>query len=110
MEGHTDNAGAVAINQKLSEQRAESVRAALAERGVPADRLAAVGFSFNRPMASNATEDGKKINRRVELVILDEKVENITKGEPATSFESAFDNLKKMVEQGLIKPMTVGAK
>lgn len=108
VEGHTDNAGTAAGNQKLSEQRAESVRSALATRGVPADRLSAVGYSFNRPMASNATDEGKKVNRRVELLIVDEKVENITRGEPAGSFESAFDKLKKMVEDGLIKPMIGG--
>ena len=108
IEGHTDNVGNAAGNQKLSEQRAESVRAALATRGVPADRLTAVGYSFNRPMASNATDDGKKVNRRVELLIVDEKVENITRGEPAGSFESAFDKLKKMVEDGLINPLIGG--
>ena len=59
-------------------------------------------------MASNATDEGKKVNRRVELLIVDEKVENITRGEPAGSFESAFDKLKKMVEDGLIKPMIGG--
>ena len=109
VEGHTDNTGNAASNQKLSEQRAEVVLAALAQRGVPADRLTSFGYSFNRPMASNATESGKAVNRRVELVILDEKVANITQGEPASSFESAFDKLKKMVESGLIKPMTAGA-
>ena len=110
VEGHTDNSGTAAGNQKLSEQRAEVVRAALAQRGVPSERLSAVGYSFNRPMASNATDPGKAVNRRVELIILDEKVANITQGEPAASFESAFDKLKKMVEDGLIKPMTPGAK
>ena len=110
VEGHTDNAGTAAGNQKLSEQRAEVIRAALAQRGVPSERLSAIGYSFNRPMASNATDQGKAVNRRVELIILDEKVANITQGEPAASFESAFDKLKKMVEDGLIKPMTPGAK
>ncbi len=110
VEGHTDNAGTATGNQKLSEQRAEVIRAALAQRGVPNERLSAIGYSFNRPMASNATDQGKAVNRRVELIILDEKVANITQGEPATSFESAFDKLKKMVENGLIKPMTPGAK
>lgn len=110
VEGHTDNAGSAASNQKLSEQRAEVIRQALVQRGVPPDRLSALGHSFNRPMASNATEQGKAVNRRVELIILDEKVANITQGEPAASFESAFDKLKKMVESGLIKPMVAGAK
>ena len=110
VEGHTDNVGNAAGNQKLSEQRAEVIRAALAQRGVPDDRLSALGHSFNRPMASNATDQGKAVNRRVELIILDEKVANITRGEPTASFESAFDKLKKMVEDGLIKPMVAGAK
>ena len=110
VEGHTDNAGNAAGNQKLSEQRADVIRTALTQRGVPADRLSAVGYSFNRPMASNATDAGKAMNRRVELIILDEKVANITQGEPAASFESAFDKLKKMVEAGLIKPMVPGAQ
>lgn len=110
VEGHTDNVGNAASNQKLSEQRAEVIRAALVQRGVPVERLSSTGFSFNRPMASNATDQGKAVNRRVELIILDEKVANITQGEPAASFESAFDKLKKMVEDGLIKPMLPGAK
>ena len=110
VEGHTDNAGNAAGNQKLSEQRAETVRTALVQRGVPADRLSALGYSFNRPIASNATDQGKAVNRRVELIILNEKVANITAGEPAGSFESAFDKLKKMVQDGLIKPMVPGAQ
>lgn len=110
VEGHTDNVGNAAGNQKLSEQRAEVIRAALAQRGVPSDRLSALGHSFNRPLASNATDQGKAVNRRVELIILDEKIANITQGEPAASFESAFDKLKKMVEDGLLKPLVSGAK
>ena len=110
VEGHTDNVGNAASNQKLSEQRAEVISAALVQRGVPLERLSSTGFSFNRPMASNATDQGKAVNRRVELIILDEKVANITQGEPAASFESAFDKLKKMVEEGVIKPMLPGAK
>lgn len=110
VEGHTDNVGNAAGNQKLSEQRAETIRGALVQRGVPADRLSALGYSFNRPIASNATDQGKAVNRRVELVILEEKVANITAGEPTGSFESAFDKLKKMVQDGLIKPMVPGAQ
>jgi outer membrane protein OmpA-like peptidoglycan-associated protein len=103
VEGHTDSTGSASANQKLSDLRAESTLKALLERGVPADRLSSVGYSFNRPVASNATDDGKKLNRRVELVILDEKVENITRGEPEGAFVSAWANLKRMVEQGLVK-------
>lgn len=105
VEGHTDNVGAAASNQALSQARAVSLLKALADRGVPMDRLNAVGYSFNRPIASNATDDGRKINRRVELLILEEKVENITKGEPPNAFESAWANLKSMIERGLVKPV-----
>jgi hypothetical protein len=72
---------------------------------VPAARLTAVGFAFNRPIASNATPDGRQLNRRVEILILDEKIETITQGEPPNAFESAWDKLKKMIEQGLVKPV-----
>jgi outer membrane protein OmpA-like peptidoglycan-associated protein len=105
IEGHTDNVGALAPNQALSLARANSLLKTLAERGVPVERLAAVGFAFNRPVASNATPDGRQLNRRVEILILDEKIETITQGEPANAFESAWDKLKKMIEQGLVKPV-----
>lgn len=103
LEGHTDNVGSAAANQTLSEARAKSVREALVRAGVQADRVQTVGYSFNRPMASNATEEGRKLNRRVELIILDEKVETITQGEAPNAFESAWAKLKSMIDQGLVK-------
>jgi flagellar motor protein MotB len=103
LEGHTDNVGSAAANQTLSEARAKSVREALVKAGVQADRVQTVGYSFNRPMASNATEEGRKLNRRVELIILDEKVETITQGEAPNAFESAWAKLKSMIDQGLVK-------
>lgn len=105
IEGHTDNVGNAASNQTLSEARARTVRDALVKQGVNTARLSTVGYAFNRPVASNATEEGRKFNRRVEILILDEKVENITKGEAPNAFESAWAKLKKMIEQGLIKPL-----
>jgi hypothetical protein len=45
------------------------------------------------------------LNRRVDIIILDEKVENITAGEPANAFESAFAKLKSMVDAGLVKAL-----
>lgn len=104
IEGHTDNAGALASNQKLSELRAVSLLQALKERGVPNERMVTAGYAFNRPIASNANDEGKKLNRRVEVVILDEKVANITQDEPPNAFNSAWDNLKKMIEAGVVKP------
>ncbi len=67
--GHSDNQGGLELNIDLSRQRAESVRQALIERGVPADRLEARGVGFLAPLASNATEAGRALNRRVELVL-----------------------------------------
>ena len=105
LEGHTDTVGSAATNQPLSEARAKSVREALVKLGIAPERISTAGYAFNRPVASNATEEGRKLNRRVELLIVDEKVENITRGEPANAFESAWANLKKMIDQGLVKPV-----
>lgn len=104
LEGHTDNTGSPATNQALSEARAQTVRRALQDLGVPAARLSTVGYSFKRPVASNATEDGRRLNRRVEVLILDEKVEQITRGEAPNAFESAWDQLKSLIERGLVRP------
>ena len=105
VEGHTDNVGTLTANQQLSEARAKIVRDALQSRGVPAERLKAEGFAYQRPVVSNSNEEGRALNRRVEIIILDEKVENITAGEPANAFESAFAKLKAMVDAGLVKPL-----
>ena len=71
IEGHTDDTGTPDGNQALSQKRAESVRAFLmAEYGVTADRLEAVGMGQTVPAAPNDTEEGRQTNRRVELVQL----------------------------------------
>ena len=69
VEGHTDNVGSEAYNLDLSRKRAETVRDFLAGQGVTADRLAVEGYGFSRPVADNATEEGRQKNRRVDLVI-----------------------------------------
>jgi outer membrane protein OmpA-like peptidoglycan-associated protein len=66
--GHTDATGSFDYNLKLSQRRAESVVENLAGRGVSRERLFPVGVSFACPVATNATEDGRAKNRRVELV------------------------------------------
>jgi outer membrane protein OmpA-like peptidoglycan-associated protein len=69
VEGHTDSIGTTAANQKLSQRRAESVRARLAERhGVDTRAWKAVGFGPGRPREPNTTIEGRARNRRVELV------------------------------------------
>jgi OOP family OmpA-OmpF porin len=65
IEGHTDADGDAALNQALSQQRADAVRSALIERGVPAVRLVAVGYGAARPVAPNTTPEGRAANRRV---------------------------------------------
>jgi outer membrane protein OmpA-like peptidoglycan-associated protein len=67
---HTDAQGAKSLNQALSEQRAESVKAYLVEQGIAADRLEAKGYGESTPVADNATAEGRAKNRRVELKLL----------------------------------------
>jgi K(+)-stimulated pyrophosphate-energized sodium pump len=69
VEGHTDNTGDPAVNKKLSEDRAASVKAALINQGIPADQVTSVGWGAEKPVASNDTEEGKLKNRRVEITL-----------------------------------------
>lgn len=69
IEGHTDSVGDAGYNQRLSEQRAEAVRAALAQRGISRDRIRSTGLGEDYPVASNAAPEGRAQNRRVEVVI-----------------------------------------
>ena len=67
--GHTDNVGTYTANMDLSGRRAEAVSKALTARhGIAAQRLRAVGVASVAPVATNRTEDGRRLNRRVELV------------------------------------------
>ena len=68
VEGHTDNVGTRAMNQRLSEQRATAVVAWLTAHGIAKDRLTAQGFADTKPVEDNSTEEGRAKNRRVELV------------------------------------------
>ena len=67
--GHTDNSGAAAYNQDLSQRRAVSVAGILRESGVPGNRIAAFGRGEDQPIASNLTPQGRAQNRRVEIII-----------------------------------------
>lgn len=69
IEGHTDSIGNDALNLRLSQRRANSVREYLIEAGIGADRLVAIGFGETMPIASNASESGRSLNRRVEFNI-----------------------------------------
>ncbi|WP_428313341.1 OmpA family protein [Hydrocarboniphaga sp.] len=67
--GHTDGRGSDAYNQKLSQRRAEAVKQYLSGRGIAADRLNTAGYGARKPVADNATDEGRELNRRVELKI-----------------------------------------
>jgi OmpA-OmpF porin, OOP family len=69
IEGHTDNIGAADYNMRLSNQRVLSVLRWLADHGVELSRLSSAGYGLERPVTSNATEDGRRLNRRVEFHI-----------------------------------------
>ncbi|RKT42833.1 OmpA family protein [Thiocapsa rosea] len=70
VEGHTDSDGDGELNQRLSQQRAESVVRALIEKGIGPDRLTSKGWGASKPVADNTTENGKAENRRVEFIRL----------------------------------------
>ena len=69
VDGHTDSVGSDAMNVKLSEQRADTVRAYLVSQGVAPDTITAHGFGKDQPVATNDTASGRQLNRRVEIVV-----------------------------------------
>jgi outer membrane protein OmpA-like peptidoglycan-associated protein len=69
LQGHTDSRGALAYNQRLSEERAGAVSRYLADSGVTASRMTIKGFGETLPKYDNATETGRSENRRVEFLI-----------------------------------------
>jgi outer membrane protein OmpA-like peptidoglycan-associated protein/tetratricopeptide (TPR) repeat protein len=71
--GHTDSIANDDYNLKLSEERANAVVNYLVNRGISPDRLKAVGYGETQPIASNATPEGRQLNRRTEFVITDVK-------------------------------------
>jgi outer membrane protein OmpA-like peptidoglycan-associated protein len=70
IEGHTDSTGSDAMNEHLSQQRAEAVRQYFVANGtLPEGKIAAVGYGSKRPLASNKTPEGRAINRRIDVII-----------------------------------------
>jgi OOP family OmpA-OmpF porin len=70
IQGHTDNIGSDNYNQKLSSLRAETVKNFLIAKGVAANRLTTVGFGKTKMIMDNKTEQGRGLNRRIELKII----------------------------------------
>jgi outer membrane protein OmpA-like peptidoglycan-associated protein len=69
VQGHTDSTGPADYNQDLSERRAETVGGALVARGVAPQRLVATGYGESLPVASNGSERGRRLNRRVAILL-----------------------------------------
>jgi len=69
--GHTDSVGTEVFNMKLSQDRAAAVVKYLVDHGVSKDRLVARGYGESKPIESNATEEGRAKNRRIEFTVLE---------------------------------------
>lgn len=84
VEGHTDSIGGDEFNQRLSEKRANSVRDYLVDSGISMDGIIARGFGKTEPVADNATSEGRKLNRRVEMIVSGDVIGNMM-GTPAAN-------------------------
>jgi outer membrane protein OmpA-like peptidoglycan-associated protein len=72
IEGYTDSTGSESLNQALSERRANSVKAALIDRGITSDRIDTRGYGKEFPVAGNDTAANRQMNRRVEVIFSDD--------------------------------------
>ncbi|MBT8241335.1 MAG: OmpA family protein, partial [Acidimicrobiia bacterium] len=69
IQGHTDSQGSAAGNLDLSQRRADSVLAYLVDKGIGAERMTAVGYGEDVPIADNGTAEGRALNRRIEFIV-----------------------------------------
>jgi outer membrane protein OmpA-like peptidoglycan-associated protein len=74
IEGYTDSTGSAEFNQTLSEKRAETVGNYLVKQGLSSDFLTAKGLGMSNPVADNSTAEGRKKNRRVEIIVSGEVI------------------------------------
>jgi len=89
VDGHTDGRGSVPYNLKLSDRRAASVKQYLVGRGVDAARMSSKGYGKSMPIADNNTDEGRELNRRVELKITDDGSSAAPAPAPAPTAEAA---------------------
>jgi outer membrane protein OmpA-like peptidoglycan-associated protein len=91
IEGFTDSIGSEEYNQKLSEERASSVRGYLVSQGLKPDSISAIGLGKSNPVADNATPHGRQLNRRVEMVVSGDVIGNQL-GTPGITLEPSAQN------------------
>lgn len=106
VEGYTDNIGTDDYNQKLSEQRADSVRDYLVAESVADANISATGYGKNNPIADNSTNAGRAQNRRVQLVVSGSAIgiEENAPGSQSTTAPSAVPNPAAPNNQGMSNP------
>ena len=85
VEGHTDSIGGEEFNQRLSEKRSGSVRDYLVDSGVSINNVISRGFGKTQPIADNGTSEGRKLNRRVEMIVSGDVIGNMMGTSPITS-------------------------
>ncbi len=101
VEGHASSEGSDAYNLDLSERRAASVRKHLTKKGnVEKGRLVSKGYGETQPIESNDTESGREANRRVEFIILEQEVTEITKTTDPETGEVTESKTTKLVKKG----------
>jgi len=91
VEGHTDAIGSDEYNQKLSEERASSVRGYLVSQGLKPDSISATGLGKANPVADNSTAKGRQLNRRVEMVVSGDVI-GTEIGTPSITLEPTAQN------------------
>lgn len=95
LSGHTDAKGSDSYNQNLSERRAASVRQYLVGKGIASSRMTSVGHGESQPVATNETDEGRALNRRVELKV----TSGVAKPSGSDSFESQIEEELDAEEQ-----------
>jgi outer membrane protein OmpA-like peptidoglycan-associated protein len=70
IEGHTDAVGSEELNQWLSQKRADQVKQMMISFGIPSEKITTVGLGYTRPIATNSSEQGRALNRRIEFKVL----------------------------------------
>ncbi|MAD61261.1 MAG: hypothetical protein CMH49_07110 [Myxococcales bacterium] len=107
IEGHTDDTGGVEFNLNLSKERADAVKMHLVGLGVEIDRLESAGYGDQRPIASNDTDKGRALNRRVDFRIVDGPQEIFkVESRPKTSKLTVKKSTPSTLNRKLSKPST----